>query len=161
MCACVSSHRALRTRVCVLWFAERLRSSTVPETLLPPAIRTMIVFSSFFWPKLSEDNKDAGRVIERQYNFRNVRRWTIRLQNVDVRDCGAILVPINIINQHWALAIILPQDRAIYYLDSLAPGPAHRVTGTLLRWLREEVQDKFKVELDTAPGQSFITKNIN
>lgn len=139
----------MRECVSVFHFAESLRSSGTPEALLPPAIRAMIVWSSFFWTKLIEDNKVAGRVVEKGYTYGNVRRWTTRLKNVDVRDCAAIVVPINHSNTHWALAIIQPQDHAIFYMDSLAPGPADRVTRNLLRWLRDEVQDKFKAELDT------------
>ena len=64
-------------------------------------------FNSFFVDKLLDDG--------RGYNYRNVRRWTKR---IDVFSMKKLFFPVNIDNQHWCMAVVHMDDRRIQFYDS-------------------------------------------
>lgn len=105
-------------------------------------LRRVWLANSFFWPKLTEDRRDGGRVVEAGYCFANVARWTKR-DKVDVFACRLVLVPLNYSNTHWALGAIYPTERRVEVYDSLGGGSRNdRVAGVLARWAADEWADK-------------------
>jgi hypothetical protein len=105
-------------------------------------LRRVWFASSFFWPKLTEDRREGGRVVEAGYCFANVARWTKR-DKVDIFACRLVLVPLNYSNTHWALGAVYPRLRRIEVYDSLGGGARNdRVAEVLARWVADEWADK-------------------
>ncbi|CCI40892.1 unnamed protein product [Albugo candida] len=90
-------------------------------------------FNSFFYTKVSEDG----------YNYRNVRRWT---RKVDLFGMDKIFVPVNLSNTHWCLAVIFMKDKKIQYYDSMR-GCGLRCLETLRRYICDEMKDKKNTEI--------------
>ena len=40
----------------------------------PPALKRIKIFTTFFWPKVTEDSREGGRVTEKGYFYEGVRR---------------------------------------------------------------------------------------
>ena len=62
--------------------------------------------SSFFYTQLMHKNDG--------YEYRKVARWT---KKVDIFDLQKVVVPVNINNAHWAIAVMYMQDEKIEYVD--------------------------------------------
>ncbi len=99
------------------------------------------IFSTFFYTRLLSGGHDRDT-----YDYAGVRRWT---RCVDVFSFDRLLVPINLSNTHWALAMIEPHHLRLVYYDSLG-GTGKGVLQTLLRWLQDEARDKQHKRIDTS-----------
>eukprot|EP00927_Polykrikos_kofoidii_P085244 TRINITY_DN9218_c0_g1_i1.p1 TRINITY_DN9218_c0_g1~~TRINITY_DN9218_c0_g1_i1.p1 ORF type:complete len:887 (+),score=139.97 TRINITY_DN9218_c0_g1_i1:268-2661(+) len=88
--------------------------------------------NSFFWPKLS--GKD-----HRDYNFKEVRRWTIKAK-VDIFKMDCVIFPMNVGESHWALGVIDFKAKGFRYFDSMFCNP-HR---NFVTFLRKYVEDEHK-----------------
>jgi len=92
------------------------------------------VFSTFFMKKL----KIMG------YSYTDVRRWT---RNVDIFALDTILVPINIGQGHWVLAVINMGEKRFEYFDPYH-GDGSSYLCLLRRYLQDEHKDKKGADLD-------------
>lgn len=90
--------------------------------------RTIYAFSCFFYTQLSI----------RGYAYHRVRNWTTE---VDVLKLERLIVPINIGNIHWCLAVVNLKARRFEYYDSLGHSNDECLP-RLRRWLQDESQDK-------------------
>jgi sentrin-specific protease 1 len=62
-----------------------------------------------------------------------------------------IFIPINISQTHWALAVILVQDKEILYFDSMKrKGKGTKYNKALLQWLVDEARTKKNINLNTS-----------
>jgi sentrin-specific protease 1 len=120
----------------------------VSEAALPAILKRIIVWNTFFWSKLIEDCRLPDGTKQLGFNFLNVRRWTLRPVKVNIMDMEMIVIPINHHTTHWALAALWPATKEVCYMDSLGSSSEKHVTSTLLRWVKEELQDKWGVEED-------------
>jgi sentrin-specific protease 1 len=125
-------------------------SSPLDVAALPrdSPLRPVYMPTSFFWPKLHEDTRDSGRVVEAGYCYAGVARWT---KKINVFECKALLIPVNYGNTHWAMAIIRLHEKRIEVYDSLRSGGRGDgvAAKALLRWLRDEHAHK------KPPGVAF------
>ena len=104
------------------------------------------VFNSFFWQNLTNRGGYAG-----------VRRWT---RNVDLFTKDLVLFPINLGQAHWVCACLNLRLRRIEYYDSM--GMARRsVFDTLRSYLREELRDKKKLEIDLSDWEDFAAEDTS
>ena len=85
-----------------------------------PKVPKCHIFNSFFYSKLY--NRET-----RQYNYKDVRRWTLpkRLENAgqksaSVLDVDRIIIPVNQNNVHWVCAMIDLKNEKLVYFDSMA-----------------------------------------
>lgn len=93
--------------------------------------------NSFFYAKLvSIKDRRAGCY---SYDYSRVRRWT-RKDNVFAYDI--MLIPINVQNIHWSLGVINFKEKTVSHLDSMGRSDMLSVCDNLLRWVRDEAQDK-------------------
>lgn len=69
-------------------------------------VKTCHFFNSFFYTQLMHKNDG--------YEYRKVARWT---KKVDIFDLQKVVVPVNINNAHWAIAVMYMQDEKIEYVD--------------------------------------------
>ena len=98
----------------------------------------------FYTKLLSVRRVSDGRTVEGGYNYANVKGYSRPrrpMHNLFSRDI--LLIPINFLNVHWALAVIRLADRTITLYDSLS-STAHTdaVYATLTHWLKDEYNDK-------------------
>ncbi|KAL2104266.1 hypothetical protein ACEWY4_001134 [Coilia grayii] len=98
-----------------------------------PDLPSVYTFNTFFFPKL----RSAG--------FSAVRRWT---KKVDLFSHDILLVPVHL-GVHWCLSVIDFRKKTIWYLDSMG-GSDHDACRVLLKYLKQESQDKRASELDTS-----------
>jgi sentrin-specific protease 1 len=56
------------------------------------------------------------------YNFANVARWSKKVPGGNIFNLRYLLIPINISDLHWTLAVVFMEDRCIQYYDSLPDG---------------------------------------
>lgn len=89
--------------------------------------------NSFFWPKLSGDNK--------KYSYKDVKRWTIKAK-VDIFEIDYVIFPMNICESHWALGAIDMKDHGFRYFDSMLPSPPKNFVAFLQQYLKDEHQAK-------------------
>eukprot|EP00931_Biecheleriopsis_adriatica_P117029 TRINITY_DN92594_c0_g1_i1.p1 TRINITY_DN92594_c0_g1~~TRINITY_DN92594_c0_g1_i1.p1 ORF type:complete len:480 (+),score=93.91 TRINITY_DN92594_c0_g1_i1:50-1441(+) len=89
--------------------------------------------NSFFWPKLSGDNKE--------YNYKEVRRWTIKAK-VDIFELDHVIFPMNIGNSHWAMGAIDLKAKGFRYFDSMFSNPPKNFVPFLQRYLGDEHKSK-------------------
>ena len=93
--------------------------------------------NTYFFSRLTEDGS---------YNYTAVRRWTDR---VDVFSLDKVIIPINVNDEHWFLAVIDFRTKKTQVFDSM--GSIHAdVHNTLHRWLQDEHRNKHGSELDSA-----------
>ena len=95
----------LNDEVINLWM-ELMNARDVVLVALDGRRRTYFC-NSFFYSKLNEGNV---------YKYSNVQRWT---KNIDIFDQEMVIIPVNISNQHWCLAVIYMQKKEIAYYDSM------------------------------------------
>lgn len=90
-------------------------------------------FTSYFYPRLeSAGPANCGRLM---------RRAGVRKDNF--KDIESILIPICSGN-HWTLAVVLPQKRAVLHMDSLRGGRGNpAVTNKILEWVKVTLGDDF------------------
>ena len=95
--------------------------------------------NSFFWPKLSGNNKALKGAVARgashpngqgefeadhefhtpeEYSYKEVRRWTIKAK-IDVFEMDYIIFPMNIAETHWAMGAIDLKGKGFRYFDSM------------------------------------------
>ena len=108
-----------------------------------PAIHCL---NSSFFNRLCNSGGGGGGA-ERNYNYEYVRTWTRR---VDLFSKGLVIIPVNLDNVHWALAVAILADRhgtganhgQLLYLDSNQDN-SHRgaaeVMDLLKRYFADEV----------------------
>ena len=143
----------------------------------PPPVH---VWSSFFYTKLTEDTLSpqipdedgtpvaaSGKVgtkrkrapsrrevLERGYNYDNVRRWTTKL-GYDISTMQCVLFPLHLHGNHWACAVLWPQLRRYAYIDSWAGNATSKESedymSILKRWYRDEYNDKHAGAAGAAP----------
>jgi Ulp1 family protease len=82
------------------------------------------------------------------YNYGKVKRWTKKIPT-SIFDLRRIYCPINIRNTHWTLAVVHMDIKEIRYYDSMNGG-GKMYMASLLRWLKDEANDKLQKEYDTS-----------
>ncbi|EAY90420.1 putative ubiquitin-like-specific protease 1B isoform X1 [Oryza sativa Japonica Group] len=98
-------------------------------------------FNTFFYKKLA-----CGKT---GYDYQSVRRWTtLNRLGYGLVECEKIFIPIHR-NVHWCLAIINMKDKTFQYLDSFG-GMDHAVLRILARYIRDELNDKSNIQVDTS-----------
>jgi Ulp1 family protease len=98
--------------------------------------------NSFFWTTLG--GQDA-----RTYNYKGVRRWTIKAK-VKVFTLDYIIFPMNIgCGTHWSLGVIDVRNKGFRYFDSMSKSltPMRDFVPFLRRYLDDEHKDKEKSAL--------------
>jgi len=66
-------------------------------------------FNTFFFTTLTSGRDEA-------YNYESVARWS---RDIDFKKYETVLIPINVANIHWLLAVVHPQRRVVDTYDSL------------------------------------------
>ncbi|CAJ1449360.1 unnamed protein product [Effrenium voratum] len=89
--------------------------------------------NSFFWPKLSGNNKE--------YSYKEVRRWTVKAK-IDVFEMDYIIFPINVAETHWAMGAIDLKEKGFRYFDSMFSKPPSNFVSFLRRYLADEHKAK-------------------
>ena len=82
------------------------------------------------------------------YTYEQVSGFTKRAK-VDVFAMDLVLVPLHVRGNHWCLAAFDMARKELSYLDSLQGQPCG-ILDKLLRWLRDEHQNKKRTALDTS-----------
>ena len=85
-------------------------------------------FNSFFFTKLLENGS---------YNYRNVKRWSKKVEGKDVFELDKILVPVNVSNMHWCCLCVHVQERVVQFYDSLG-GSGLEYLEAMRGYLRDE-----------------------
>jgi sentrin-specific protease 1 len=86
---------------------------------------------------------------EGRYNYDAVRRWT---DKVDVFSLEKVIIPINVTNTHWFLAVIDFRNKWTQVFDSMGSIRVD-VHDTLHRWLQDEHWNKHGTALDRTWGR--------
>ncbi len=116
------------------WWAERIGAAcTAHRTAKPTAppvegAPRSWIYNTFFYKKLSEKG-----------GFKNVQTWLPQKENIDLfKDLDLILVPVNVVNNHWYLAVIDFRTKSTRVYDSLNNGSTHAGTHARLQgWLAD------------------------
>ncbi|CAE7739236.1 SENP1 [Symbiodinium pilosum] len=103
--------------------------------------------NSFFWPKLSGNNKE--------YNYKEVRRWTIKAK-IDVFEMDYIIFPMNIAETHWAMGAIDLKEKGFRYFDSMFSNPPSNFVAFLRRYLADEHKAKKSKDLPGVDGWKLL-----
>ena len=93
--------------------------------------------NSFFFAKLLSQQEG--------YQYKNVRRWTKRAK-VDIFSLRTMIIPVNIANSHWVLAVINFIEKTLTYYDSMGSGGV-TVLDALHRYIQDEHENKKKSPL--------------
>lgn len=94
--------------------------------------------NSFFWPKLSGNNKE--------YSYKDVRRWTVKAK-IDIFQLDYVIFPMNIGETHWAMGAIDLKDKGFRYFDSMFSKPPANFVSFLRRYVADEHKAKKSKEL--------------
>lgn len=89
-------------------------------------------FNTFFFARLTQGDG---------YDYRGVRRWLSRAGK-DIGKLDLVLVPINLCQFHWVLAVIDLRNCQFIYFDSTFGRDDNNALDTLKTWLTDEVNDK-------------------
>lgn len=92
------------------------------------------MFSPFFFDRLPKSL--------RGYDYQGVKMWPDRA-GIDVKKLELILFPVNLENNHWILSAVDLRSREFIYMDSLGNRDKHGVLGFLMKWLSDEVREKY------------------
>ncbi|CCE62705.1 hypothetical protein TPHA_0D00610 [Tetrapisispora phaffii CBS 4417] len=110
-------------------------------------IPNVVAFNSFFYENL----------FSKGYN--GVRRWMKR-KKVSISQLDKIIVPVNLHQTHWVLAVIDMQKKNISYVDSLSNGPttnSYNILQSLQQYVIEESNQQlgkdFKLVFEKSPQQ--------
>ncbi|CAI5460059.1 unnamed protein product [Closterium sp. Yama58-4] len=107
-------------------------------------------FNTFFYARLTGTG---------QYLYNSVRRWTTpKRLGYSLTDCDKIIVPVHQ-GVHWVLAVIVPGDKRLIFLDSLH-GQDHTCLENLARYYADEVRDKTGQEVDTSGWERCFPRKI-
>ncbi|GAB0488938.1 hypothetical protein MMPV_000151 [Pyropia vietnamensis] len=109
-------------------------------------------FNTFFHTRLAQG--------ARGYDYAGVARWTTKAQ-VDVLALELILVPVNLSQYHWVLAVVDMAHRRFLYLDSMLEGDGAAVIPSLRRWLADEVCAKHGADAMAALGVDAWPTKVN
>ena len=103
-------------------------------------------FNSFFVQTMfNEKNKDPK--LQGIYCYHNVRRWGQEVPGKDIFNLKKIVVPVNIVNKHWACMVIFMEEKKIQYFDSLGITDRDKLKG-LLQYLKDEYESTKKGKFD-------------
>jgi sentrin-specific protease 1 len=91
------------------------------------------------------------------YNYSNVQRW---YRHLDLMTMDKVIIPINIRNTHWALAVIQPMDRSIQYYDSLS-SKGKVYTDALARWMNDRTNFSGLVTWDCSCPRILVPQQTN
>jgi sentrin-specific protease 1 len=89
--------------------AEMINERLTVEEAQKTATTRGYMWSTHFYTKLFEDDT---------YNYKSVRRWTKR-RKIDIFALDKVLVPVNLSNLHWVLAVIDMKQQSVTYMDPL------------------------------------------
>jgi len=106
----------------------------------PPRTHT---FNTFFFSRLVER---AGC-----YDYHGVRTWGVK-SGLDVSAVDRVIIPVNVGNMHWVLAVIDVAARRFHYYDSMHGVGAAHVLATVRRWLSDEVSARLGEDVARAWG---------
>ncbi|GJD05669.1 Sentrin-specific protease 2 [Galdieria sulphuraria] len=95
-----------------------------------------LFLSSFFFIKLLSGG---------HYDYNAVRKWT---HHVNVFEYDKVIIPINIKNCHWILAVIDIEGKRFICLDSIRGSHMKRLQA-LRQWLYDEYRTKLGLKLET------------
>jgi len=93
-----------------------------------------------------------------EYQYARVKRWTKR-RKLDVFSFDQILVPVNIANIHWALAVLDLTEKKLIYYDSLGQ-TSETVLENLAKWLTDESLSQHKHEQEISSWKRCFPVNI-
>jgi sentrin-specific protease 1 len=65
-----------------------------------------------------------------------------------------IYCPLNIDQNHWVMVVVFMQKREVHYIDSMS-GPGGDCMNHVLRWLRDQAEERKMEKLDTAEWKKF------
>jgi sentrin-specific protease 1 len=87
-------------------------------------------FNTFFFQKIFDSEPSS---------VKNVSTWRNKITSTETNafELGQLIIPVNIGNGHWALAIAYVQDRKFQYLDSLRRD-GKKYLNALRDWFKEE-----------------------
>ena len=90
-----------------------------------PSLPRVAFMTSNFYVKLHHEGYDS------------VRTWTSKRRKLDVFELDKLILPVNIMNLHWCLAVVYIQKRQLQYLDSLG-GRGTTCLNKLKDWVEDE-----------------------
>uniref|UniRef100_A0A1A9WDH3 Ubiquitin-like protease family profile domain-containing protein n=1 Tax=Glossina brevipalpis TaxID=37001 RepID=A0A1A9WDH3_9MUSC len=88
-----------------------------------------------------------------QIGYDGIKQWT---QNMDIFTKDILLIPVNLSNVHWSMAIIHFKNRTIKHYDSMG-SPNKRILNVLKQYLNYESMDKRKKQFETS---QFIIESV-
>ena len=118
----------------------------VTENTLSPLIKSEFIHLDVEPAVCGGETDTTPRVVlERGYNYDNVRNWISKLgYDVSLMEC--VLFPLHLHTTHWACAVLWPRRRKYAYIDSwpgVATSDQADVYMTILkRWYLDEYNDK-------------------
>jgi Ulp1 family protease len=101
-----------------------------------PGRKSSHFFNNFFMERLV--------ITDKAYKYSNVQRWT---KKFDIFSKHKIVVPINLSNTHWTLAVVYMETREIHYYDSMS-GRGELYLNALRSWVADEALHKRQETLD-------------
>jgi len=102
-------------------------------------------FSTFFWPKLTGDGYEKGRLA----------KWT---KKFDLFSKDVILIPVNHSNSHWTAAAINFRKKRIYSYDSMGTARPE-VHKALRKYLDDEHRTKKNQPFDFTGWVDWVDQN--
>jgi len=104
--------------------------------------------NSFFWGKLAGPGA-------KEYNYKEVRRWTIKAK-VDIFALDYVIFPMNIGETHWAMGAIDIKAKGFRYFDSMTDRPNKNFVPFLQRYVADEHKAKKSAPLQGAEDWNLI-----
>ena len=87
--------------------------------------------TTFFFEKLLNEKGN------RQYQYKNVRRWT---KHIDIFSCDKVFIPININNAHWTLLVFYMLLKEVHFYDSNSGNGAKYLKNDSYRSITNNIQ---------------------
>lgn len=103
-------------------------------------------FNSFFYMYLSTNG----------YNYEKVKNWT---KNVDIFTKNKVIIPVNLSNTHWTLAVINFDTKCFEYYDSLG-NSNFECLERLRRYIKDQYRTKHGGEYDLSEWRDMYPKDI-
>jgi len=130
------------------WLNDEVVNYFIEQMATPPQ---QYVWNTHFYVKLN-DHRGTN-----EYLYSNVRRWTKR-RKLDVFSLDRIIIPVHE-GVHWTVALVDLVSKTIKYYDSLNMENSGCTT-SLLRWIKDEWEDKKKSSYDTSDWKTEFVKNV-
>jgi len=118
--------------------------------------RMKIHFMTSFFVQSLFDDRNKDKALRGVYNYSKVKNYGQKSPGGDIFGLKYLIIPVNLNNKHWVLAVICMAEKKIRWFDSLGG-----TNDTILRGLLSYLKDEWKSKVRSQPFQDTDWELVN